>query len=463
MSVSRLVGVLLGLLAGLQGLAAEAGSGNRLLDLVGGRAVGQGLGINVHPGDSLGVQLDQAAALGFRLVRSDVLWSKVERERGRYDWRATDVLVGELRRRRLLPLLILAYSNPLYAGRWRGDEEGREDWAWMPPMSDEARAAFARFAAAAAARYGQRVIWEVWNEPNLTFGKPAQLDAYGRLAVAACQAMRAAQPEAVIVGPASNGFPLRFLKDFVAGDAANCFDAVSVHPYRDWEPDSALGDWRKLDGVLAKGDPSRRKVAIDSEWGYSVQGGPWTERRQAEYVTRLYLTDLMAGVPVTIIYGLRNDGRDAGEKEHNFGLHDHDGVAKPAADALARLVRDLGGFSLLGQVRAPSADLTLVAFGKTGGTIKLAAWSPSGRATAITVGPNLCIVPPGGEAGGCDAATASLQVAPATLTVDGLPAILELKAEGCRSRDADPVAFIEWCGRRRAAPAGAGAARGNDR
>src|ERR1700704_4379139 len=100
-------------------------------------------------------------AMGFRVIRSDVSWSKVETRQGLYDWSATDSLVAKSRRRGLLPLLILAYSNPLYAPTWQGDT-GRLDWAFEPPITERARQAFVAFARAAAERYRGQVIWEVW-------------------------------------------------------------------------------------------------------------------------------------------------------------------------------------------------------------------------------------------------------------------------------------------------------------
>ena len=53
-------------------------------------------------------------------------------------------------------MFILDYGNRLY-------DHGQA------PRSDSARAAFARFAAAAARHFrGQGVIWEIWNEPNIS-------------------------------------------------------------------------------------------------------------------------------------------------------------------------------------------------------------------------------------------------------------------------------------------------------
>src|SRR6185312_316822 len=235
-----------------------------------GNVVPNGLGISIHL-DGQTADLDIAKAMGFRIVRTDVTWSEVENQPGVYNWEAYDRIVDRCKELGLIPFLILAYSNPIYAPEWKGAASGRLDWAFAPPTTEKARNAFAAFAAAAAQRYGKDVIWEVWNEPNLTFGQPVQLDAYLRLATDTCAAMRRASPDSTIVGPASSGFDWGLLEEFVRRDTVGCFDAVSVHPYRDWDPDSALADWQRLKSILGKGNPRGSKIAIDSEWGYSVQ------------------------------------------------------------------------------------------------------------------------------------------------------------------------------------------------
>jgi hypothetical protein len=107
---------------------------NRVLKALDGDAVPSGLGVNVHFADGHGEELDLIKTMGFRLIRTDLTWSTVETARGRYDWRPYDALVSDARRRGLTPLLILAYSNPLYAAKWKGDH-GRQDWAYEPPSA----------------------------------------------------------------------------------------------------------------------------------------------------------------------------------------------------------------------------------------------------------------------------------------------------------------------------------------
>jgi hypothetical protein len=416
---------------------------NRILTMINDRAVPAGLGVNVHFTDGHESDLDLIKAMGFRLVRTDVLWSEVERARGHYDWGPYDALIGNAYRRGLTPLLILAYSNPLYASQWKGGR-GRLDWAYEPPITISARNAFVAFARAAAERYRGRVIWEIWNEPNQTFGKPARLDAYMALAAEACRAMRAVNPDAAIIGPASAGFAMKFLEDFIRNDTEDCFDGVSVHPYRDWDPDSAFIDWHRLHAAIARGRHRRTKLAIDSEWGYSVQSGPWTEQRQAEYVMRLYLTDLLADVAITIIYDWRNDGLDPHDKEQNFGLLDFYGKPKPVADALIAMIRALDGSTALGKIKA-SARAAAVAFGTPNGPLKIAAWSVDSTPMELVLGPTLCLDTPESTRHACASGGARIQIDPIRLSVSGKPVVVEATVKSCSTASNATATFASWC------------------
>ena len=110
------------------------------------------------PGPFLPGEAAQLAAAA-NLVRDNVVWSDVETDRGKYDFRHTDELLAEYERQPEPPrwMLTLAYSNPLY-------DSGRA------PHTAEAVAAFSAFAVAAVGRYsGRGILWEIWCEPNGVF------------------------------------------------------------------------------------------------------------------------------------------------------------------------------------------------------------------------------------------------------------------------------------------------------
>lgn len=385
--------------------------------ILGNTAVPSGLGLNVHAARDLAL----VQRLGLSLIRTDLIWSETEKEAGRYNWGVSDNFVKESRARGITPLFILDYGNPLYV------PPASERWDNRPspaPVSDVAQAAFARFASAAVTRYRGVAIWEVWNEPNLNFGKPIDLGAYIRFAGVVCKAMRRADPDAAIIGPASAGFAISFLQDFIATDRDHCFDAVSVHPYRESSPETALRDWARLrsrnPGVML----------VDSEWGYPSIGGEWSLERQADYVTRLYLIDLLAGIPITIIYDARNDGLDPADREANFGLSDFSAELKPAARQLAMLVRGLDSLELSGRARSPSGDFLLL-FG-AGDHTKLVAWTVGPAKRRLSLGSRLCIAAEGGRSielwdPECKEGDVIMTIEPVSLTLTQQPVIVPIR------------------------------------
>src|SRR5881296_660171 len=131
-----------------------------------------GLGVNIHFTDPRPGEMEMLAAAGFTFVRMDFGWAATERAPGQYDFSAYERLLAALDKHHVRALFILDYSNRLY-------DDG------LSPHTDEGRAAFARWAAAAATHFnGRGVIWEVWNEPNIKqFWKPQpSAEDYAKLA-----------------------------------------------------------------------------------------------------------------------------------------------------------------------------------------------------------------------------------------------------------------------------------------
>ena len=247
-----------------------------------------GFGVNIHFTDPGPGEMERFAEAGYRLVRMDFAWETVEHEAGHYEFGAYDRLLSHLERAGARPIFILDYGNRLY-------DEG------SAPRSEPARAAFARFAAAAVRHFhGRGVLWEIWNEPNLgEFWKPrSDAKAYAQLALETARAIRAADPEAVILAPGSSGFPWAFFETIFAAGLLEQIDAVSVHPYRGGAPETAAADYGRLRALIARyASPERRNLPIvSSEWGYSTAEGAVSEARQAQYLVRQWLANLAAGV-----------------------------------------------------------------------------------------------------------------------------------------------------------------------
>jgi beta-xylosidase len=344
----------------------------------------QGVGVNIHFVRGHEKDLDLLAAAGFKVVRMDFSWSAIERQKGKYDWAEYDELTANLDKRGLRPMYILDYSNRLYEQEVVSKDPltGKENRAVAAPHRPESIEAFARWAAAAARHYqGRHVLWEMWNEPNIGFWRPKPDPVqYAALALATCKAVRAADPGTTLVAPATSEIPPEFLNIVFKSGLLGYLDAVSVHPYRPYNkpPESAVADYRKLRDLIDHHAPDGKKrlPVFSGEWGYAAHTKGVTRDTQAAYLTRMQLSNLLDGVPLSIWYDWRDDGTDPREREHNFGIMTHDLRPKPAYHAVQTLTRALGGCRIECRldVGGRSNDYVLLLVDGKGGR-RLAAWT----------------------------------------------------------------------------------------
>ncbi len=329
------------------------------------RTVPQGVGVNIHfyQGNEKDWQMIEQAGIG--IVRMDVSWAAVEKSSGKYDFRAIDQLIEKLDQRKIRLLFIINYSNPLY-------DEGRA------PFSETGRQAYARFCSALAARYADKeIIWELWNEPNLDhFWTPQpNVNDYMAWCRTVTPVIRQHDRDACIVAPAVSGFDFAFLESCFDRGLLELVDGVSVHPYRNARlgPESALAEYELLKTLIEFYRPAGKRIPILSgEWGYSAT--TLSPLLQGNYLARQWLSNMAAGVPVSIWYDWHDDGQDAKEIEHHFGTVTWDYAAKPAYTAMKTLTTQLSGFLPEGRIDVTEENDFVLLFTHKDG-IKLAAWT----------------------------------------------------------------------------------------
>lgn len=304
-------------------------------------AVPEGLGVNIHFTDARPGEMEMLAAGGFTWIRMDLSWSGTEKIKGEYDFSAFERLLDSLDQHGIRAMLILDYHNRFY-------DEG------LSPYTDEGRAAFARWAAAAVAKFkGRGVIWEMYNEPNISFWKPRPNPPdYIKLAIEVGKAIRASAPDELYVGPATSKIDMPFLEACFEAGLLQYWDAVTVHPYRQSSPETVVPEYAKLRRAIERYAPAGKVIPILSgEWGYSVAWQQFDSERQARYLARQWLVNLSQSVPLSIWYDWRDDGKDPKEPEHNFGTVRHNYrrdqqpvfEPKPAYRAAQTLTRCLNG------------------------------------------------------------------------------------------------------------------------
>ncbi|MGQ9771616.1 MAG: cellulase family glycosylhydrolase [Thermogutta sp.] len=334
-----------------------------------------GFGVNIHFTDARPGEMKMLAASGVKWIRMDFVWSATEREPGRYDFRAYERLLESLDKFGIKALFILDYSNRHY-------DQG------LSPYTEVGRQAFARWAAAAAKHFqGRGILWEMYNEPNIHFWKPKpNVEDYIKLASAVGKAIREEAPGEIYIGPATSQIDMKFLEACFRAGLLEYWDGVSVHPYRQSPPETALPEYQKLAELIAKYAPAGKTIPIISgEWGYSAAWRNYDEARQGKYLPRQWLINIAAGIPISIWYDWHDDGPDPKEPEHHFGMVAypyHEGRdpvydPKPAFVAAQTLSTVLAGYRFAGRlpVKAEKADSCHALAFEKNGKHAVAVWS----------------------------------------------------------------------------------------
>jgi len=380
----------------------------------------KGFGVNIHFTEAQPGEIKMIAAAGFRWVRMDFKWDATERERGVYDFSAYQRLMSGLDQYRIRALFILDYGNPLYDGG-------------TPPRTENARQAFARWAVAAAKTFaGRGVIWELYNEPNIKMFWPPlpNVDEYIALALVVGRAFRVVAPNEKLIGPATSGNDFPFLESCFKAGLLEYWSAVSVHPYRRSDPESVVHEYCYLRELIATyagrrsvpsavaGGPARVNgeeiPIISSEWGYSSAWRGLTENSQSEILARQFLTNAGNGIPISIWYDWHDDGVDASEPEHHFGVARNAYRAhreliydpKPAYAAALTLLRCFDGYSFQKRLDVKNESDYVLLFAK-GSDVRIAAWTTSSahRVTIPSDVPTFTIIKHTGEPAGSISAT----------------------------------------------------------
>lgn len=182
------------------------------------------IGLNVYLQESDQQTIDQTlleiADLGITVVKQPFYFEQP------FDWEASDRIISAVTAHnlQLVPLLDGSPANQ-----------------FAPPDDP---AVFAAWAGAFAARYGDTITYYIiWDEPNLTThwgNQPVNAAEYAALLTATAEAIRAADPNAVIVaaplapteedGPQNLADPA-YLRELYEAGAADSFDVAAAKPY----------------------------------------------------------------------------------------------------------------------------------------------------------------------------------------------------------------------------------------
>lgn len=217
----------------------------------------------------------QMRLAGNRTALLSATWPRIEIGKGRFDWAATDLLVGSARQAGLDVMLMTctprAHFSPGVKDRmaaWFGrknSKPGKSAWqgtlTFLPDLRD-----WTDYHRALLARYRDQVrFWECVGEPN---GTMPDADAYVGYLKAVCAIRDEVAPGTLLTGICTTGdFDSdtgRFIREVGERGGFKFFDILSFHPYgapidvANWQgvdAESQYGQIRRLADTYEKGKP----------------------------------------------------------------------------------------------------------------------------------------------------------------------------------------------------------------
>lgn len=321
------------------------------------------------------IHLDWARLMVFSHVKQVFAWEDIEVERGRWDFaRADEILDGvEARGLKLVARLSDApeWAHPAIEG------EKDVDYIDAPPADF---ADYAAYCGAVAERYRGRIAaYQIWNEPNLARewgNRPPNAAEYVQLLEACSTAIRAADPEAIVIsaGLAPTGTCCEiarpddvYLREMYAAGFQQYVDVLGVHApgysAPELSPDEAeangslrffsfrrVEDMRRI--MIAHGDAARQMAILEMGWTTDTEGVhpdySWyavDEETQADYLVRAYAYAAQHWRPwvglMTTIY-IADPEWTADDEQYWFSITAPNGRTKPAFVALANMAKFCG-------------------------------------------------------------------------------------------------------------------------
>ncbi|GAC1640219.1 MAG: beta-galactosidase [Herpetosiphon sp.] len=334
--------------------------------------------------DNLGRLADIARSANVAWTREELPWALMEPRPGQHYTASFDQALSLAQSRGLQIIGMLLTTPP-----WARDA-GCAATYWCPPASVDD---YARWAGWMADHYSGRILgvpriaaWEIWNEPNdaalwsdIPPNGAARKLRYGQMLVAAYRAIKASDPQAIVLtggtymydgsctGGICDGFNFFNAPDGVfkqLPSARQAFDIFAIHPYiptsRPETPESPpvislegrirqTRTWlnRPLDNINRPDAP----IWI-TEIGWCTDGGACpagvnvSEDTQANYLTRALVIAQQNGVAHTSWFQLEDAFNDPKRLWSNAAIiHDYNGTdypTKPAYDAYRTVASTLG-------------------------------------------------------------------------------------------------------------------------
>lgn len=336
----------------------------------------------LHSPTPIGAEFPDAPLTAVNLTTAQVYWNQIELAPGEYDFTRLDQILATSQERGAQPMLVLGFTPSFHAA----DPASPTARATMPDLD-----AWRAWVSAVVERYGSRIDYQIWPEPNIVSNWEGTPEQMAQLSVVAGDLIHEQAPDATVVSPAAAlrlPSQQRWLDEFWATGvdgrtAADALDAVALDPFpvEDGTPEDTVDLLCAAHQILV--DNGVDLPIWTNEINYGVPSGgnasdaeEYSDERQAAVVARTYV--LHAAVGVQRVYWL-------GWFEYPGMAVDmsRDGATTPAGEAFVRVHDWMAGGS------APTCrveDGTHRCEVQRGGATTTILWREEGEATVVAPG-----------------------------------------------------------------------------
>lgn len=314
------------------------------------------------------LEVRAAARAGFKVMRIDLAWREMERERGAIDWSVGEWRVGLLERYGILPQALVGLAP---------DWAVKKDWVYERPERGPCGnklpepEPWREFLKKMAAHFGKRIpFYELYNEPDLVAFGNFSVDDYVASFNAGANGVHSGNPAAKVLtgGIACWRKTIDTKKDFlprgVLETAAN-FDILAIH-----EHGNPNGFFRVMDENWL---PLLKESCIDKPiWpNETSEDALRGEAAQAACYMQKALFSWSRGCCAHNWYKVRESNRNLAETRRAYGLLSRDFEPLAAYPAVAGTISVYRGAHFLREL--PNEDMELLLFSKKGNLV-LAGW-----------------------------------------------------------------------------------------
>lgn len=324
------------------------------------------------------------------VIRTGFAWSYNEPTQGTYRWTATDDNVARYEAAGVRCLAVLS-AAPAWASSVPNGQN--------PPPADQFYPNCFAWMTALASRYKGRIeAYEIWNEPQ-GIGD-FTVDQYKRLMIGAYPAIKAGDPDALVVGMGANGTYVDANQDarnawysavLSDPDVLASMDVASLHTYaRPKSPEEGYTtgpmDTRLENTLTFLQSKGFTKPVWSTEGGWPTEpttiNGYTTEEDQARYMARLVVI-LMSYQQIDRFYAFQLYGQIGGGEVGGMGLIRPDNTKKAAFTSYSVACKKLE--RCVSITRISDNPVRIYRFDKPG-QYGFVAWTVSGTGNVIIQG-----------------------------------------------------------------------------